>query len=461
MNRFITIVILLFVWIYQCEAQSETQCEECFNSLTKLYNSLESNLDTLNIYRIKLNESETELKKIYSLLDSIGFQVEKKYPFDSDIDDFIKEDQNTKLDSAIIQEYISKIERLENEILQLKIDLDSKDNRINQLLMTVDSLIRENNLLIDTIRLQKRQIENFLVEIEKLTDKVSQLQSIINCVNKFALRQEALKINAESNLNIARELYSTIYPTNKRKGKDNYVYKTIDKVVSIYNKYQTTSVVMDCPNIAQLEYTNDNLKVKDDFYLMRIYAFNEGNVIDSLNQWDGNKNGRQKSVGLALKHLGNLMQKGNYDDKTLPNDIVNELVEIVKNLGFYIVPSKTENSDKIALYKVIEYYNKGRYDSALSQYNKFERFINAENTALTSTIIHDIQFKIASIITWQLAPISRDRSIYPQSSWLYKISGDPMTEGKEMIQNLLQITDLDIDIKRKCIITKAKIYDKA
>jgi hypothetical protein len=191
---------------------------------------------------------------------------------------------------------------------------------------------------------------------------------------------------------------------------------------------------------------------------MRIYSFNEGNVVDKLNELADDQNGRQKSVSLALTHLGKVMEKGNYDDKKLDDHIISELFEVMNNLGFYIIPSKTVNADQVALEKVIELYNKEKYDAALSQYNKYERYISSGNTGLPAAKIQEIKFKIASILIWQLAPISRDRSLYPKSSWLYNISGNPVQEGLQILQELMNMKDLDTKIKRKCIIAKTKMY---
>ena len=351
------------------------------------------------------------------------------------------------VDTSYIAQLRARILQLQSQIIELEIEIVELEDRISSLLNSLDALRREYEILQDSFNQAILEIQALNATITSLNGTIEVLESRIDCVNRFALRQDTLKDQATDYLAWARREYEKIYPDYMiQKSED--VDSIVKRVISIYFEYGSISRKLECDGILPLTYSYDNLTKIDDYYLMRIYAFNEGNVVDRLNEKFGEDKGRQSAVRLALTHLGKVMDKGSYNDKNLPNYVLEELFEIMNNLGFYIIPSKTKDSDRMALQKIITYYNKAMYDSALAQYNKYERFISAQNTDIPFDLANEIKYKIASIIIWQLAPISKDRSIYPKSSWLYNISGDPLKEGLRMIQELLNLKNLSTGIEK-------------
>ena len=252
--------------------------------------NLEISLITENIYKDNniLKEEEKELKK----------QNDKKLNLEKeDEETFLKIEnykKNIKEKEIIIDNYNEKLVKLSDIVNQLSVkkDILFKDEKYNlsedklnlELLNIKEEILKENknkDILLKEIDINKEELQNKELELNKLYEKSEFLENKVNSINKeinellrnidYANSRLNYLENFIDNKNSYNKALSSIINNPRLTGID----KTIEEIISCDEKYEIIKEISIGP-------IRNNLVVKDEYSAKQAVEYLKNNKVGRL-----------------------------------------------------------------------------------------------------------------------------------------------------------------------------------
>lgn len=332
-----------------------------------------------------------------------------------------------------------------DQISKQNIALHRNITRLNASLLISQGDVRK---LKNDISTYQQSIENLNKGIASLTEKNQKLQDIINCVKDFERQSKLSEPEITKELVNARNNYTEYKRLGLAKNLlQDKQEKLIKNVISTYENYKGKKKEFVCGDI-KLSFFQDYLTVEDYINIAEIYGKNKGNAVTKLDSTNQINEANRRVLDAA----GVVMEKGNYDDRSL----------IISKLKSYITPERRPgpiNSEvKHNLETIPTAFKKEKYFEALNTYSKYEKYLNLDEVKSEKNLIDEVKYSIGSILLWDLGSYDQELFSIIDNDWLSGYQNYKQC-GLAYLSDLVNDKSVRLDLRKKASITLNKYYE--
>ena len=373
-------------------------------------------------------------------------------------------------------------------------ELSGLNNRIEELKNERNNLKYNNSKLRndlaereEKIRQQQAENQRLLAEIERLKKlvgtlefRVDSLNQITTCIAEFQDERRSARLEAQAKLAEANADYEYYYNhKNDRSVPQAKKDSLVRNAYEIYSLYGADEREKDCYGINQ-SYYDDYMTGLEHYYLSRMIAYNDGNIVNGLGSTLGEKLNTMNE--LLLSNLGAAVRKGVYNNRSDAEDIIEELPIIIEQLGYFLVterkgndesvvqqsedngaapipsPSGGETRTKIAT--IGASFDRGDYATAISLFNKYNRFFELDELKDKVDLIANAKYCAGTILLWDLADISNYKGLMPRGSWLSNNIKSRDEIGRKLLVDFKDNEKVSPVLRKKAYVILNKQYQK-
>ena len=312
---------------------------------------------------------------------------------------------------------------------------------------------------VANLKKDKAQLNNALAEAQKesgnCADENSKLNSSIADLNRksaeLTLRvnefeKEKLarleaenveaqrKFNARLDLSEARKLYNTLLQkeaTLRGQPQDEGVWEAfrLEEQETIRQIYETLK--------EHLQY----MESKDNLMLVDILGNNKGDIIGYLSP--DKKDATNIANRMILKGLGDISEKGDYQDLA-------KLDKIVENIEDYVNVQKQIKDIEMDLRRAVDAYSQRKnYNTALRTFIQYDKYL----TRMPADLQYKVKYQQGTILLWNLGNIANATNL--SKGKMNEYIKNRKYRGMELL-NDVQKNASDENLKRKAQIAMAK-----